>query len=124
MNAPSTSHTRKGRFNLLIIKASFDFPRLRFSPMGVRAIGSGLESFNHPRRKKATVRRGNITQDGCDQLSSMGAELKGPVEIQFIDQFGQEEWVILSCIPAITNALLLPRAGIDGGGVFKEFLTS
>jgi ubiquitin-protein ligase E3 C len=50
--------------------------------------------FNRPRRKKATVRRENIAQDGYDQLSSMGAELKGPVEIQFIDQFGQEEWVV------------------------------
>lgn len=59
--------------------------------MGIRAMGAALESFNRPRRKKAIVRRGNIAQDGYDQLSSMGAELKGPVEIQFIDQFGQEE---------------------------------
>ncbi|KIJ54357.1 hypothetical protein M422DRAFT_25280 [Sphaerobolus stellatus SS14] len=62
--------------------------------------------FNRPRRKKATVRRGKVAEDGFDQLSGLGSELKGPVEIQFIDQFGQEE------------------AGIDGGGVFKEFLTS
>lgn len=54
-------------------------------------MGTTLESLNRPRRKKATVRRGNIAQDGYDQLSSLGAELKGPVEIQFIDQFGQEE---------------------------------
>lgn len=32
-------------------------------------------------------------------------DLKGPIAITFVDQFGQEE------------------AGIDGGGVFKEFLT-
>ncbi|GJJ13246.1 hypothetical protein Clacol_007497 [Clathrus columnatus] len=62
--------------------------------------------FNRPRRKRAVVRRGSISRDGFDQLSGLGPELKGPVEIQFIDQFGQEE------------------AGIDGGGVFKEFLTS
>lgn len=62
--------------------------------------------FNRPTRKRAVVRRGNIARDGFDQLSGLTSELKGPIEIQFIDQFGQEE------------------AGIDGGGVFKEFLTS
>lgn len=40
------------------------------------------------------------------RLNSLGSSLKGTVEIVFIDQFGEEE------------------AGIDGGGVFKEFLTS
>jgi ubiquitin-protein ligase E3 C len=57
--------------------------------MGIRGIGA--ESFDRPRRKRAAVRRGNIARDGYDQLSSLGAELKGLVEIQFIDQFGQEE---------------------------------
>ncbi|KAF8580133.1 HECT-domain-containing protein [Ramaria rubella] len=75
-------------------------------PMGMMGVRAALDAFDRPRRKRAAVRRGNISQDGFDQLSSLGAELKGPVEIQFIDQFGQEE------------------AGIDGGGVFKEFLTS
>ncbi|KAF8586237.1 hypothetical protein K439DRAFT_1631852, partial [Ramaria rubella] len=55
--------------------------------MGVRA---ALDTFIRPRRKRAAVRRGNILQERFDQLSSLGAELKGPVEIQFIDQFGQE----------------------------------
>ncbi|THG96608.1 hypothetical protein EW026_g5256 [Hermanssonia centrifuga] len=53
---------------------------------------------------RVTVRRGSIAQDGFDRLD--GVDLKGPIAITFIDQFGQEE------------------AGIDGGGVFKEFLTS
>lgn len=59
--------------------------------MGIRAMVSAGDIFDRPRRNKATVRRGNIARDGYDQLSSLGAELKGPVEIQFIDQFGQEE---------------------------------
>ncbi|KAF8531258.1 hypothetical protein JB92DRAFT_2852681 [Gautieria morchelliformis] len=84
-----------------------DFQRT-FNQLHVEGLShmNAIDMLNRPPRKKATVRRGNIAQDGYDQLSSMGAELKGPVEIQFIDQFGQEE------------------AGIDGGGVFKEFLTS
>ncbi|KAJ3552359.1 hypothetical protein NM688_g4189 [Phlebia brevispora] len=53
---------------------------------------------------RVTVRRENIAQDGFDKLESV--DLKSPIAITFIDQFGQEE------------------AGIDGGGVFKEFLTS
>ncbi|KII83229.1 hypothetical protein PLICRDRAFT_180633 [Plicaturopsis crispa FD-325 SS-3] len=55
-------------------------------------------------RTHVSVRRGNVAQDGFDKLGE--ADLKSPVEITFIDQFGQEE------------------AGIDGGGVFKEFFTS
>ncbi|KZT44623.1 ubiquitin protein ligase [Sistotremastrum suecicum HHB10207 ss-3] len=55
-------------------------------------------------RTRVSVRRGKIAQDGFDHLAD--ADLKGEVQISFIDQFGNEE------------------AGIDGGGVFKEFLTS
>ncbi|EMD40028.1 hypothetical protein CERSUDRAFT_46274 [Gelatoporia subvermispora B] len=59
--------------------------------------------FRHA-RTRVTVRRGSIAQDGFDKLSEVN--LKEPIYITFIDQFGNEE------------------AGIDGGGVFKEFLTS
>lgn len=55
-------------------------------------------------RERVQVRRGMVAQDGFDRLGEV--DLKAPIEITFIDQFGQEE------------------AGIDGGGVFKEFFTS
>ncbi|KAF7312618.1 HECT-domain-containing protein [Mycena indigotica] len=58
----------------------------------------------HGSRLNITVRREHIAQDGFDRLRD--ADLKGRIGIQFIDQFGEEE------------------AGIDGGGVFKEFFTS
>ncbi|KAJ6561884.1 hypothetical protein B0H19DRAFT_1026705 [Mycena capillaripes] len=58
----------------------------------------------HPGRLQITVRRENIAQDGFDRLRD--ADLKGRIGITFIDKFGEEE------------------AGIDGGGVFKEFFTS
>ncbi|KAG6810699.1 hypothetical protein H0H92_010698 [Tricholoma furcatifolium] len=54
-------------------------------------------------RQRVQVRRGSVAQDGFDRLGD--ADLKDPVEIVFVDQFGGEE------------------AGIDGGGVFKEFFT-
>lgn len=62
--------------------------------------------FSRTQRHRATVRRASIAEDGIAQLNSLGPHLKEPVEIVFIDQFGQ------------------PEAGIDGGGVFKEFLTT
>lgn len=53
-----------------------------------------------------TIRRDHIAKDGYDALNSLGPKLKRRIRITFIDQFGNEE------------------SGIDGGGVFKEFLTS
>jgi ubiquitin-protein ligase E3 C len=47
-----------------------------------------------------------VFEDGFSHLNELGSRLKGPVAIQFIDEFG------------------MPEAGIDGGGLFKEFLTS
>ncbi|KAG6883142.1 hypothetical protein C0993_007623 [Termitomyces sp. T159_Od127] len=55
-------------------------------------------------RHRVQIRRESVAQDGFDRLAE--TDLKAPLEIVFIDQFGAEE------------------AGIDGGGVFKEFFTS
>ncbi|KAF8874714.1 hypothetical protein CPB84DRAFT_1817858 [Gymnopilus junonius] len=71
---------------------------------GLNALAARRSAFGYGLRPKVTVRRGMVAQDGFDKLSE--ADLKAPVEIAFIDQFGEEE------------------AGIDGGGVFKEFFTS
>nr|GAT53416.1 HECT-domain-containing protein [Mycena chlorophos] len=62
------------------------------------------EDNRYAPRFAITVRRDHIAQDGFDRLRE--ADLKGRIGITFIDQFGEEE------------------AGIDGGGVFKEFFTS
>lgn len=40
-------------------------------------------------RSTVTVRRGSVAADGFDKLGS--TNLKGLVQIKFIDQFGQEE---------------------------------
>ncbi|KAI0647654.1 HECT-domain-containing protein [Trametes meyenii] len=65
----------------------------------------GLEAFRgRGGSTRVTIRRTSVAQDGFDRLGE--ADLKAPIAITFVDQFGNEE------------------AGIDGGGVFKEFLTS
>ncbi|CAG8435448.1 9145_t:CDS:10 [Ambispora gerdemannii] len=58
------------------------------------------------RRTRATIRRTHVFEDGFTHLNTLGKELKRPVAISFIDEYG------------------LPEAGIDGGGLFKEFLTA
>ncbi|KIK27397.1 hypothetical protein PISMIDRAFT_93249 [Pisolithus microcarpus 441] len=64
----------------------------------------GINHFSRVNRVEVSIRRGHIAQDGYDKLS--GEDLRAPIAITFIDQFGE------------------PEAGIDGGGVFKEFFTS
>ncbi|KAL0063149.1 ubiquitin-protein ligase (E3) [Marasmius tenuissimus] len=67
-------------------------------------------------KKRIDIRRGHVAQDGFDKLHlptrtlhphphEEGWNWKHPLEIGFIDQWGTEE------------------AGIDGGGLFKEFFT-
>lgn len=57
-------------------------------------------------RHHADIRRGRVFEDAFEQFYQLGDGLKEPIHISFIDQFGA------------------PEAGIDGGGVTKEFLTS
>jgi ubiquitin-protein ligase E3 C len=61
--------------------------------------------FGHDGRAfKATIRRNHLAEDGYRYLNDLGPSLKEKIRIEFIDQFGE------------------PEAGIDGGGLFKEFL--
>ena len=57
-------------------------------------------------RHHAKIRRKNEFKDAFIQYYELGADLKEPIQITFEDEFG------------------FPEAGIDGGGVTKEFLTS
>lgn len=78
------------------------------------AILSGEDGPNGPAtlrrqylgRHTATVGRGRVFEDAFDQFYPLGEGLKEPIQITFVDQFDQ------------------PEAGIDGGGVTKEFLIS
>lgn len=64
-----------------------------------------FRSWTHSRHQ-AKVRRGHEFEDAYDQFFELGTSLKEPINITFVDQFDQ------------------PEAGIDGGGVTKEFLTT
>ncbi len=57
-------------------------------------------------RHHAKIRRDQIFDDAYSQFYDLGEGLKEPIQITFVDQFDTVE------------------AGIDGGGVTKEFLTS
>lgn len=57
-------------------------------------------------RHHAKIRRDQIFEDAYEQFYELGEGLKEPIQITFVDQFDTIE------------------AGIDGGGVTKEFLTS
>ncbi|MCJ1351826.1 MAG: hypothetical protein MMC33_001810 [Icmadophila ericetorum] len=58
------------------------------------------------RKYHAKIRRDSCFDDAYDHFYSLGESLKEPIQITFVDQFDTVE------------------AGIDGGGVTKEFLTS
>ncbi|KAM0373384.1 hypothetical protein ACHAPZ_002439 [Fusarium culmorum] len=63
-------------------------------------------SFTPYARHHAQISRKRLFEDAFNQFYEMGDSLKDPIQITFVDQFGAQE------------------AGIDGGGVTKEFLTS
>jgi ubiquitin-protein ligase E3 C len=77
--------------------------------MGLQRRGL-LEDAPHGRnaitQHRAEVRRDRIFEDAFENFYVLGEGLKEPIQISFIDRFGN------------------PEAGIDGGGVTKEFLTS
>uniref|UniRef100_A0A7N0UEM1 HECT-type E3 ubiquitin transferase n=1 Tax=Kalanchoe fedtschenkoi TaxID=63787 RepID=A0A7N0UEM1_KALFE len=51
------------------------------------------------------IRRNQILEDGYNQLSALTEEdLQGPMRVSYVNEFGVEE------------------AGIDGGGIFKDFM--
>ena len=60
--------------------------------------------FDGIARERVTIRRAKLYEDSRQQLSDLGSKLKHKVQVSFVNQHGAEE------------------AGIDGGGVFKEFL--
>jgi ubiquitin-protein ligase E3 C len=57
-----------------------------------------------PGRETVHVRRNELYKDSMDQLNKLGPKLKRRVQVTFTNQHGTQE------------------AGIDGGGVFKEFI--
>eukprot|EP00549_Striatella_unipunctata_P010688 CAMPEP_0118687574 /NCGR_PEP_ID=MMETSP0800-20121206/8458_1 /TAXON_ID=210618 ORGANISM="Striatella unipunctata, Strain CCMP2910" /NCGR_SAMPLE_ID=MMETSP0800 /ASSEMBLY_ACC=CAM_ASM_000638 /LENGTH=758 /DNA_ID=CAMNT_0006584773 /DNA_START=159 /DNA_END=2438 /DNA_ORIENTATION=+ len=61
-------------------------------------------SDNNTNHAQVHIRRDQLYADSKDQLNKLGSRLRHKVQVTFINQHGAQE------------------AGIDGGGVFKEFL--
>jgi ubiquitin-protein ligase E3 C len=68
--------------------------------------GSSFSFMDHQAKHHARIRRGMLFEDAYNAFFKIGDGLKDLISITFIDKFGA------------------PEAGIDGGGVTKEFLTS
>jgi len=78
-----------------------DFRRAVFRMM---QRGEEDTSMNLSSREAVEIRRDSLYPDSMRQLNTLGRRLKHKVQVTFINQHGTKE------------------AGIDGGGVFKEFL--
>ncbi|KAL3925251.1 MAG: hypothetical protein SGILL_000529 [Bacillariaceae sp.] len=72
--------------------------------MGGDADEDGMMWFDGSAREQIRVRRDRLYQDSMEQLNNMGSRLKHQVQVTFVNAHGTQE------------------AGIDGGGVFKEFV--
>lgn len=68
--------------------------------------GNMARHFNPFNKHHAQIRRKRLFEDAYKQFYELGEGFKDPIQITFVDQFGTAE------------------AGIDGGGVTKEFLIS
>lgn len=49
----------------------------------------GIDQFGHRDKTEVSIRRTSIAQDGYDRLSDI--DLRAPIGITFIDQFGEPE---------------------------------
>lgn len=63
------------------------------------------EKSLYPAAYRITIRRNNLFEDGFNAFNDSKINLKSRIQVVFVDEFGNYE------------------DGIDGGGLFKEFLT-
>jgi len=66
--------------------------------------GDDIDMMDFSSRERVEIRRDTIYLDSMSQLNKLGSRLKSKVQVTMINNYGAHE------------------AGIDGGGVFKEFL--
>lgn len=90
-----------------IFRQFINLDRFRREQLFPRSLHSMMDGFpSMSARHHADIRRGQLFEDAYENFYKLGDGLKDPISITFVDQFGS------------------PEAGIDGGGVTKEFLTS
>jgi ubiquitin-protein ligase E3 C len=72
--------------------------------MNQQQLGEEDMRFDDSVRERVQIHRAELYKDSMEQLNALGPKLKHMVQVSFVNQHGDKE------------------AGIDGGGVFKEFL--
>ncbi|KAJ7955280.1 E3 ubiquitin-protein ligase UPL6 [Quillaja saponaria] len=103
----SQAATENTRANDILNQAPFLIPftsRVKIFTSQLAAVrsthGSHADAYNRFR-----IRRDRILEDAYNQMSALSEDdLRGPIRVTFINEFGVEE------------------AGIDGGGIFKDFM--
>ncbi|KAK9934026.1 hypothetical protein M0R45_021191 [Rubus argutus] len=96
------------RANDILKQAPFLVPftsRVKIFTSQLAAARQRHESNSVYTRNRFRIRRDRILEDAYNQMSALSEEdLRGPIRVTFVNEFGVEE------------------AGIDGGGIFKDFM--
>ncbi len=83
-----------------IFRAALDAERL--------SVQGSNDAFNGPQRSRGVivkVRKARILEDGMEAMARVGGAIKDRIVVKYVNDFGEEE------------------AGIDAGGLFKDFVT-
>lgn len=88
------------RFRVHIFREFVRTDKSRKQNIGGEAIGPG------PGTIEIAVRRDHVVDDGFAQLNGLSSKLKSCINVSFVNELG------------------LSEAGLDYGGLFKEFLTN
>ncbi|XP_040990913.1 E3 ubiquitin-protein ligase UPL6 isoform X2 [Juglans microcarpa x Juglans regia] len=96
------------RANDILKQAPFLVPftsRVKIFTSQLTAVRQRQESHSVFTRNRFRIRRDHILEDAYNQMSALSEEdLRGVIRVTFVNEFGVEE------------------AGIDGGGIFKDFM--
>lgn len=93
------------RVDWLYLLISLDHQRLDLSQNGLGSVFSPWNMRPNFDKQNATISRENLLEDAFAAYNPIGESFKSKLSITFVNEFG-------------------PEAGIDGGGITKEFLTS
>lgn len=104
----SQAMTENTRANDILKQAPFLVPftsRAKIFNSQLAVLKEGNSSHGIFTRNRFKIRRDHILEDAFNQLNALAEEdLRGVIRITFVNEFGVEE------------------AGIDGGGIFKDFM--
>ncbi|SCV04249.1 LANO_0G09054g1_1 [Lachancea nothofagi CBS 11611] len=93
------------RVDWLYFLISIDHKRLNIDPNDLSAMFTPWSSNSISSKQTATISREHLLEDAFNAYNPIGESFKSKLSVTFVNQFG-------------------PEAGIDGGGITKEFLTS